>query len=56
MNKALRIFLGTAIGGAVGFSIGYFGQCATGTCSLTGNPWISTIIGLIIGARIASRK
>ncbi|MDD5496563.1 MAG: DUF6132 family protein [Candidatus Omnitrophica bacterium] len=49
----MKILLGVVIGGAVGFGIGYFGKCASGTCPLTSNPIISTIIGALIGAMIA---
>lgn len=45
----VKIILGGIIGGAIGFAVGYFGKCASGACPLTGNPAISTIIGIIIG-------
>ncbi len=45
----LKIILGIIIGGAIGFVIGYFGKCASGTCPLTSNPYISAIIGALIG-------
>lgn len=48
-----KIILGGTIGGVIGFAIGYFGKCASGTCPLTSNPWVSTIIGALIGAMIA---
>ena len=52
----MNIFLASLIGGFVGFLIGYFGKCASGACPLTSNPIISTIIGALIGAMLASSK
>ena len=52
----MRIIIGIVIGGVIGFGVGYLGKCTTGTCPLTGNPIISTIIGALLGALIASGK
>ena len=53
----MRIIIGIVIGGAIGFGVGYFGNnVRTGTCPLTGNPIISTIVGALLGALIASGK
>jgi hypothetical protein len=52
----MRIILGAVIGGSIGFAIGYFGKCASGTCPLTGNPIISTIIGILLGALVAAGR
>ena len=49
----IRLALGIVIGGGVGFAVGYFGRCATGTCPLTSNPWVSTVVGAVIGALVA---
>lgn len=51
-----RIVLGIVIGGGIGFSLGYFGRCATGTCPLTSNPWTGTVVGAVLGAIIASGR
>jgi hypothetical protein len=51
-----RIVTGLLIGGSIGFLAGYFGKCASGTCPLTGNPIVSTIIGALFGTFIATRK
>jgi hypothetical protein len=45
----MKIILGTLIGALIGFGIGYFGKCTSGVCPLTSNPFISTIIGAILG-------
>ena len=54
VNK--RVITGAIIGGGIGFLVGYFGKCASGTCPLTGNPIVSTIIGALLGALIATGK
>lgn len=52
----LRIILGIIIGGGIGFTIGYFGKCASGVCPLTSNPYISAIIGALIGFIITTGR
>ncbi len=52
----MKIVLGAVIGGAIGFTIGYFGKCYSGICPLTSNPIISTIIGVVLGIMIAAIK
>jgi hypothetical protein len=36
-------------GAALGFSYYYFIGCKTGSCPITGNPWISTTYGALTG-------
>jgi len=48
----MKIALGIVIGGGAGFIFGYYGRCAGGVCPLTGNPYISTIFGAVIGGII----
>ena len=48
-GRVMKIILGVGIGAAVGFAIGYFGKCSTGTCPLTSNPLVSTLVGALIG-------
>lgn len=50
----MRIIIGVLVGGGIGFAVGYFGRCVTGTCPLTGNPYVSTIFGALLGALIAA--
>ncbi len=52
----MRMVIGVIIGGAIGFSVGYFGKCASGTCPLTSNPFTSMFIGALFGAMIAAGK
>ena len=49
-----RIFLGVAIGGAIGAILGYFGKCSSGSCPLTANPYRGAIYGAIMGALLVS--
>ena len=53
MNMILRIVIGVAVGGGLGFAYYKFVGCSTGTCPLTSNPIISTIYGGIVGALVA---
>ena len=49
------MLLGVIIGGVIGFGIGYLGKCTSGTCPLTSNPIISTIIGAVMGLLLTIR-
>ncbi len=55
MHKPLviRVVIGIVIGGAIGAVFGYFGQCTTGTCPLTANPWRGALYGAFMGALLA---
>jgi hypothetical protein len=52
----IKIILGIVIGGGIGFAIGYFGKCASGTCPMTSNPIISTALGALMGAILTMGK
>lgn len=49
----LRLILGIAVGMALGALVGYFGNCSSGACPLTANPFRGTIYGGILGAVFA---
>ncbi len=50
MNKKLFIKIGaTVLGGLIGFSYYYFIGCKSGTCPITGSPYISTAYGAVAG-------
>ena len=51
--NVVRIIIGAIIGGALGFGFYKTVGCASGTCPLTSNPWISTIYGICVGGFIA---
>ena len=46
----LKLIAGVVIGGALGYASYRWIGCASGTCPLTSNPWISTIYGMVLGA------
>jgi len=46
----IRLILGIVIGAAAGFAYYRFVGCSSGTCPITGNPYISTIYGAVVGA------
>jgi len=50
----MKILLGVIAGAAIGFAVGYFGRCSTGTCPLTSNPWVSTVIGAVMGLMLTT--
>jgi hypothetical protein len=52
MIPALKIVLGAAAGGAVGFLYYKFIGCRSGACPIAGNPWISTFWWAMIGGLI----
>jgi hypothetical protein len=53
MNKYWRMILGVVLGAAAGFAYYYFIGCRTGTCPITGNPYISTAYGSLMGVLLA---
>jgi hypothetical protein len=49
----MKILVGAAVGGGLGFVWYKFVGCSTGNCPLTSNPFISTLYGAALGALIA---
>jgi hypothetical protein len=41
--------LAALVGAAGGYAYYHFIGCASGTCPITGNPWISTAYGGLLG-------
>ncbi len=52
----MKIIIGAIIGGVVGFGVGYFGKCIGGACPLTGNPYVTSGIGTMLGIMITAMK
>jgi hypothetical protein len=44
-----RRILFTIIGSAAGYAYYHYIGCFSGTCPITGNPWISTVYGALAG-------
>lgn len=40
------------VGGAIGYAAYRFIGCSTGACPITSNPYVSVIIGAVIGATL----
>ena len=49
----LKLIVGVCVGGVLGFGVYHFIGCSSGTCPLTSNPWISTLVGMIFGALLS---
>lgn len=51
MNRTLiiKLALGLLLGGGLGALMGYFGQCASGTCPLTATPLRGALYGALLG-------
>ncbi|MFZ4725015.1 MAG: DUF6132 family protein [Paludibacter sp.] len=49
IKKNLLKIIGILVGGIGGFSYYYFVGCASGTCPITSNPYISVIYGALMG-------
>jgi hypothetical protein len=47
--------IGAIVGGVVGYMMYAFIGCRTGTCPLTGNPYLSVIIWGGLGAMVAGK-
>ena len=49
-----QAFIGAAIGAVFGFGWYKLAGCRTGACPLTGNPFVSTLYGIVVGVLIAT--
>jgi uncharacterized protein YacL len=49
LKKHLLKIIGSLIGGTGGFLYYHFVGCASGTCPITSNPYISVIYGAVLG-------
>jgi hypothetical protein len=44
-----RMIIGVAVGGLLGYGVYRFIGCSSGACPITSNPWVSTIVGMVLG-------
>ena len=49
-----RYLIPIAVGAALGFITGYFGQCSSGACPLTATWWRGALYGGFLGFLFAS--
>jgi len=49
----IKVIAGVVIGVCLGALMGHFGQCSSGTCPLTANPFRGAIYGGVMGALFA---
>ena len=49
----IRLIVGVVAGGLLGYGVYHFIGCSSGTCPITSNPWVSTIVGMVVGALLA---
>jgi len=49
LKKYILKIIGVLVGSAGGFLYYYFVGCASGTCPITSNPYISVIYGALLG-------
>ncbi len=48
-SRFLKPLLGVVLGGIGGFLFYYFVGCSSGSCPITGNPYVSIIWGSLFG-------
>lgn len=49
LKKNYLVLIGLVLGAIGGYAYYYFIGCASGTCPLTSNPYISVVFGAVIG-------
>ena len=50
--KVLKTQWPVAVGAAVGGTVGYYGQCQSGTCIFTATWWGGAIMGTLLAALV----
>lgn len=55
-RQLARTLPGVALGAMAGYAYYYFIGCTTGSCPITGNPWISTLYGAAMAGLIVPWK
>ncbi len=56
MNIWLKRALLVGAGSAAGFAYYYFVGCASGSCPITSNPYVSTAYGALVGLVLGGGK
>jgi hypothetical protein len=50
----LPIIIGVAVGGVGGYFFYRYVGCKSGACMITGNPYLSTIYGMLLGGLVGN--
>jgi hypothetical protein len=56
IKKWTQRFLPVMLGAVGGYAYYHFIGCASGTCPISSNPYISTVYGGVVGALLIPRK
>ena len=48
-NTFIITTIGVIVGAIAGYAYNHFYGCASGTCAITSNPYISTVYGMMMG-------
>ncbi|NQV43229.1 MAG: hypothetical protein HQ506_12835 [Candidatus Marinimicrobia bacterium] len=48
-KRYIKMLSGLAVGAILGYLYYYYIGCASGTCAITSNPYISTAYGAVMG-------
>jgi len=48
-KRILKTTLPVIIGGILGYAYYHFIGCRTGSCPISGNPYVSTVYGSLVG-------
>ena len=51
-----RLAIGAVIGGLAGFALYKIVGCSNGACPITSSPWISTLVGMVMGSLVAGGR
>jgi len=54
VKKMLPIIIGAVVGGVGGFFFYRYVGCKSGACMITGNPYLSTIYGMLMGGLVGN--
>jgi hypothetical protein len=49
----IRLVTGGVVGGLLGYGVYRFIGCSSGACPITSNPWVSTFVGMLVGALLS---
>ena len=52
----MKTFFGILVGGIAGFLYFRFVGCASGTCPIRSNPYLTTLYGMLLGGLITWQK